>query len=267
MNLIDSHAHIQEELYPGEIARVLAGAKEAGLVAIVNIGTSLRESKEIVALAQKYPKFLFPTVGLHPFDAQAEVEDLGQDAVEKRFQLLAQLPQVVGIGECGLDYGKDPTLTPETEKDRQAALFTMQLACAVERNLPVVVHCRNAWEDLFAILAPYPKLSTVILHSFTGDEAVAATAIDRGYYLSFSGIVTFKNAEGIRNAALITPASQLLIETDSPFLTPEPKRGMRNEPKNIILTAQYLSSLRTVDIAKLASNVEDNAKKVFNLPI
>lgn len=268
MQLIDSHAHIQEDLFPGEVDQVIQRAKEAGLTAIISIGTSLAESQEMLNLAKKYPNYIFPTVGLHPEDAAHEIASMSLPQLTEAFHTLASQPGVVGIGECGLDYGKptDPQLTDE-QKEVQKQVFLIQVQVAQEMNLPLVVHCRNAWDDTFALLASLAITSPVILHSFTGNQAVAEEAVKRGWYVSFSGIVTFSNAQEIQQAAATIPLTNILIETDSPFLSPVPVRGTRNEPKNIHYTAEYLATLKKVVLEEVVKYTEENTKKVFNLPL
>lgn len=267
MQLIDSHAHIQSDLFGDAIDAVVKRSKEADIVAIVNIGTSLRESQECLDLAEKYPDYLFPTVGLHPEDAAHEVEQLDFGVLQEAFVTLAKSPKTVAIGECGLDYGKVGEVVVESQKELQQQVFQMQCEVARELKLPLIVHCRNAWDDTFAVLSQISPIAPIILHCFTGGTDVVRTALDRGYYISFSGIVTFSNAKDVQEAAKIIPLAQMLIETDSPFLSPEPKRGERNEPKNVSLTAQFLSDFLGISLDQLASNTEENTKKVFDLSL
>lgn len=266
MELIDSHAHIQEDLFPGEIEQVISRSRESGIAAIVSIGTSLAESQEMVELAARFPGYLFPTVGLHPLDAANDFKGRDFEAVRSMFDTLASHASVVAIGECGLDYGKEGSVDFQ-ENARQRQLLITQLEIAMDKNLPVVIHCRNAWDDLFITLESFSGLKKIILHSFTGDEAIAKKAVDRGYMISFSGIVTFDNAKTIQNAATVVPVEHLLIETDSPFLTPVPLRGERNEPKNLLLIAEVLAKLKHVDLEMLASKTVENTKKTFNVPL
>lgn len=266
MQLIDSHAHIQSDLFGGAIGDVVQRSKEADIVAVVNIGTSLRESREALELAEKYPNYLFPTVGLHPKDAVNDIKHLTFDNLQKEFRLLAQDPKTVAIGECGLDYGKKDEFITKEQKALQKQVFRMQCEVAQDLKLPLIVHCRNAWDDTFTILRDFSTVNA-ILHSFTGNADIARVALERGYMISFSGIVTFSNAKDIQEAAKIVPDDTLLIETDSPFLTPEPMRGGKNEPKNVRLTAKCLSDLRACDLPNLASETVENANKTFNLPL
>ncbi len=266
MQVIDSHAHLQEDLFPGKIDSVVQSSKEAGVIAIVNIGTSLRESQEMVDLAVKYPNYLFPTVGLHPHDAADDFKQYNPVALKQKLLELGQIPGVVAIGECGLDYGKADTPVSDLEKKHQREIFEMQVAVAQELKLPFVVHCRNAWEDVFSSLLHYHS-STVILHSFTGDEAVVIEANKRGYFISFSGIVTFSNAKDIQKAATMVPIDKILVETDSPYLAPVPLRGQGNEPKNVLHTLAFLATLRNEDENHLAVKTVENTKKIYNLPL
>ena len=139
----------------------------------------------------------------------------------------------------------------------------MQIQVAQDHKLPLVVHCRNAWEDTFAILNNFPKLPNVVLHSYTGDALIAKTALNWGYMLSFSGIVTFKNAKDIQEAARICPDTNILVETDSPFLSPEPYRGQTNEPKRVWQTAEFLATLRDQKLDQFAQKTIENTNKVY----
>lgn len=266
MQLIDSHAHIQSDLFGHEIDAVVQRSKEAGIIAVVNIGTSLRESQECLELAEKYPDYLVPTIGLHPEDAVNDIKGANLDELRQRFVQLAKNPKTVAIGECGLDFGKGGEVVTEPQKDLQRQVFQMQVEVARELKLPLIVHCRNAWEDTFSLLSQISLITPIILHSFTGNTEIAQEAVTCGYYISFSGIVTFSNAKDIQEAAKIVPAEKMLVETDSPFLAPEPMRGGKNEPKNVRLTAQFLSDLRGIPQKDLASKTVENTNKVFNLP-
>lgn len=264
MKLIDSHAHIQEGLYPSEIDQVIARAKEAGIAAIINIGTSLAESQEVITIAQRFPHYMHTTVGLHPEDARHEIEKYSLTELEKLLTHLADQSIVVAIGECGLDYGKTGEVEA-TEKKQQRTIFELQAHIAQNLHLPLIVHCRNAWADAFSILSHFPRLQAIILHSFTGNAGVARQAVDKGYYCSFSGIVTFKNATDIQAAARLVPDDRLLIETDSPFLSPEPFRGQRNEPNRLSYTLQYLCQIRTMNQAVLSSITVENTNKLYHI--
>lgn len=267
MELIDSHAHIQADFFENEFDAVVSRAKEAGVIAVVNIGTSLKESKEVIDISAQYPGFMYPTVGLHPEDAEADFKQFSLNELKHEFVKLAQTNGVVAIGECGLDYGKVYEVVSAEQIEHQKLIFTMQAQVAQNLHLPLAIHCRNAWDDTFSILNDYPEVTT-IFHSFTGDVATAKRGIERdNIYFSFSGILTFKSAKAIQEAARIIPHDRVLIESDSPFLSPVPVRGSRNEPKNICSTATFLANLLGTKPEDLAKITVVNTKTVFGLSL
>jgi TatD DNase family protein len=212
--VIDSHAHLQFEDYAAELDGVLARAREAGVEAIINVGTDLASSRSAIGLAERFPQ-LYATVGLHPHEAATFTTDAGKALAD-----LARHPKVVAIGETGLDY-----YYQHSPRDAQQTAFRAQLEMAQALDLPVVVHSREAKEDTLRLLAEMTPNRKGVLHCFTGDLEMAQRAIAMGFYISFSGIVTFKNAGPLREAAAALPLESLMIETDCPFLTPTPYRG------------------------------------------
>ena len=268
--LIDSHAHLEAV---DDLEGSLKRAKEAGVGRIITIGTSLDTSKKAIEIAQKYSSDdlqIFATCGIHPHDAKSEVKRLHYNDILKSLKSLAlSSKKVVAVGECGLDYYLANDTRPETgntEKKFQRKLFTEQIKLATDLNLPLVIHCRNAWDEIFDLIeAKRGPASFGVFHSFTGDWSAAQKALDLGFYISFSGIVTFKNASKIQEVAKKMPFERMMIETDSPFLSPEPLRGKHNEPKNVRIIAEFLAHLRSQPIDKIIRASADNAKRLFGI--
>jgi len=289
--LTDSHAHLDFLTEGRTIKEVLFDAQEAGINKIICIGTSIEASKKSIEISEKYSGDdlqIYATCGIHPQDGKSEVEKLGLIHCFKTLKQAAQSSKkVVALGECGLDYYTDPTgerpATTEEEKGFQRELFKKQIKLAADLNLPLVVHCRNAWDEVFEILEreqgptlpetpPFDKTQDRqsrsfnlrgVFHSWTGNVETMKKALEIGFYISFSGIVTFKNAQDIQESAKIVPLDRILIETDSPFLAPEPLRGKQNEPKNVRIIAAFLASLRNEKIEAIEKAVSENFSALF----
>jgi TatD DNase family protein len=263
--LIDSHAHIHFKDFEGKIDDVLSRAREAGVSAIVNIGTDLVSSREVVAIAEKHPE-IFAVVGVHPHDvakmAAGEMEALAE---------LAKNPRVVAVGEVGLDYYYEHS-PREIQQERLADFIRL----ARTAGKPLVIHCRDAsgspsgavdaFEDCFRIFDREDAWKVGgVFHCYTGDAATAALIAGKGFYVSFSGIVTFKKSQALQEAARTAPLEKILVETDCPFLAPEPHRGKRNEPAYVRLVAEKVASLRGMQTEDLADAASANTKALFRL--
>jgi TatD DNase family protein len=270
----DSHCHVQGGDDP---EATLKRAWDAGVTNIVCIGTDVDDSRRAIALAVGHVRpgdgcaAVFATVGLHPHDASAGVgglselleEQLGEprsDGAAPERQATAR-PIVVAVGECGLDYHYD-----HSPRNAQRDAFAAQVALARRHGLALVVHTREAWKDTFAVLAAEGVPDRLIFHCFSGDAAEAGTCLDAGGYLSFSGIITFKNADDLRAAAAVCPADRLLVETDSPFLTPVPHRGRPNEPMYTPLVGAAVAAARERPVEEIAELTSANSARVFGLP-
>jgi TatD DNase family protein len=262
----DGHCHLQDDDEP---VSVLERAFAAGIDKVVCVGTDVTDSStavEIVEmvrradLAGRVPD-LAATIGLHPHNAKEGVQGI-VSLVESLAAGVGGLQGagVVGIGECGLDYHYDHTPWPV-----QQAAFEAQIELARQHDLALVIHVRDAWDPLFELLEQTRVPERTILHCFTGGELEARRCLELGMYLSFSGIVTFKNAGEIRGAAELCPADRLLIETDSPYLTPVPHRGRPNEPAYVRLVGEHLARLRGTEPAELARQTKANLERVFSL--
>ena len=232
----DSHCHVQEFYEPDPA--VLARATEAGISGMVCIGTEPASSEQALALSAAPPSAsppVFATVGLHPHEASRGVEEVA--ALLER--AMASGPRPVGVGECGLDYFYE-----HSPREAQRVAFAAQIALAKRHDLTLVIHARDAWDDLFDILAAEGVPERTVLHCFTGGPTEARRCLDAGMFVSFSGIVTFKNAAEVREAATLCPLERLLVETDSPFLAPVPHRGTRNEPGYVPLVGAHIAHLK-----------------------
>ncbi len=214
MKWVDNHCHFEES---DEVATDLQEAAAEGVEKFIVVGTDLETSMKAKELSQDFPGKIFATAGIHPHEAIH-----GTDGIEA---LLSE-EKIVAVGECGLDFYYDHSPHEEQEK-----VFREQITYAHKFNLPLVIHTREAWPETFKILNEMEMPSKTVFHCFTGGPQEAELALEKGAYLSFSGIVTFKNADSLREALRMTPIDRMMIETDSPYLTPEPNRGKRNRPK------------------------------------
>ncbi len=257
MALIDTHAHLDQDDFDADRADVIARAHAAGVETIVAIGTTGDSSAEVVRIAHDYPG-VFAAVGIQPnYCSQVQPDDWD------RIVQLSTEPRVVAIGETGLDrYQKFAPF--ELQQD----YFDRHLRLAQERGLPFVVHTRESDADVLAMLreaAARGPLSGV-MHSFTGTAETAAECVTLGLYISFAGMVTFKKSDALRGVAVTIPGERILIETDSPYLSPQPLRGKRNEPANVVYTAACLAEVRGVSPEEFAVQTTTNARRLFRLP-
>jgi TatD DNase family protein len=252
--LVDSHCHLDFEDFAAERDEVIQRAKRAGVRTMVTICTKITEFPGIRAIAEADPD-IWCTVGIHPHEAASE-----PDTDEAALVALAQHPKVIGIGECGLDYHYD-----YAPRDRQAAVFRTHARAAKAAGVPMVVHTREADEDTARLLAEESdggRLSGV-LHCFTSGRELALKGLQLGFYVSFSGIVTFKNAADLRSIVREVPLDRLLVETDAPYLAPVPMRGKRNEPSFVVHTAAAIAEMKGVSVEELARRTTENFHRLF----
>jgi len=257
--VIDSHCHLDMDEFDGDRADVLARATAAGVSTMVTIGAGgpLEANERAVALAALHAP-VFATVGVHPHEAS-----LVSDDVLRTIEALAQRPKVVAIGETGLDYHYDNSPRPQ-----QRAAFARFIQLARRLRLPIVVHLRDADADALAILAAEgARDAGGVIHCFSGDTASARAFVDLGFHISFSGIVTFKNAAALREAARWVPSERLMVETDAPFLAPVPYRGRRNEPAMVVRTAAVLAEVRGEPLEAVVEATRRNTQRLFRLPV
>ncbi|MFP5263852.1 MAG: TatD family hydrolase [Blastocatellia bacterium] len=256
---IDSHAHIEMEDFDRDREDVIARALNQGVEIIVNVGNGdvSRDSHAAAfRVAERYP-FIYTTAGVHPHEAR-----LLDGEMYARLSDLSTHPKVIAVGEIGLDYHYD-----NSPRGEQRAAFRKQLRLARERMLPAVIHTREAEADTLAILEEEWRGSGLpgVIHCFTGTRAFAEEAIGLGFCISFSGVVTFKKSEDLRQTAASLPAESILIETDSPFLAPMPYRGRRNEPAYVVETARCIAGLRDVTEEEVGRVTSGNFKRLFRL--
>jgi len=253
--LADSHCHLNYEGLVEEQQAVLARARARGVTAMLNIATREREWDAVLATAEAEPD-VWATVGIHPHEADQHPHIDTAKLVER-----ARHPRVVGIGESGLDYHYD-----HSDRARQQDSFRAHIAACRETQLPLIVHTRDAEEDTLAILGEEMGKGAYagVIHCFTASRAFADSALDLGFYISISGIVTFKNAREIQETAKVVPADRLLVETDAPFLAPVPHRGKRGEPAFVADTLAFLADLRGDDREELSTLTAQNFHRLFN---
>jgi TatD DNase family protein len=256
MELLDSHCHLEPKDFGDEREQVIERARQAGVTRLVCIGSgaSLDEVRNAVALAESHPD-LWAAVGIHPHDA-ARIPDGALGEIER---LATSHPRVVAVGETGLDYHYDHS-PPEAQKQALRDFAGI----ARRANKPLSLHIRDAHDDALAILTEAG--SRGVVHCFTGNLDEAKRWVALGFSISFSGIVTFKSAGTIREAAAWVPLDRLLVETDCPYLAPVPMRGKRNEPAYLVHTARFLADLRGVPLEALARATTENARSLFQLP-
>ena len=251
MHWTDTHCHLNHPDLMEEGDAVWFRAHQAGVERAVVVGYDLESSARAVALAESRPE-LYATVGIHPHDAlSATAETLAQ------LETLAQHTKVVAIGEIGLDFYRD--LSP---RSAQYEAFHAQMRIAQTDSLPVVIHCRDAYDELLEVLAEYPQVRGV-LHCFSGNETHAQRGLDLGYFLGIGGVITFKSAESLRQIVRTMPRTRLVLETDAPYLAPHPYRGKRNEPAYLTLIARQVAQLWDIPLEKLAEQTEVNTAELF----
>jgi TatD DNase family protein len=257
--LIDTHAHLDYTDYDPDRAAVIARAAEAGVTGIISIGTRLDSSARAVELAENFPN-IRATVGIHP----GEVDSAPDDAVDQ-LRLLAQSSRVVAIGEIGLDYHRLPANPAEAEanKRRQAALFRGQLELTAELGLNAVIHQRDSWDDTLRILADFTGKVRGVFHCFGGTIEQAREVVALGHLVSFTGIVTFKNAKQVQETARALEAGQFMVETDCPYLAPVPDRGKRCEPAHTRRVAEQIAQLQGVALEEIAARTSETARDFF----
>ncbi|MDE3034951.1 MAG: TatD family hydrolase [Nitrospirota bacterium] len=258
--LIDTHAHLDDARYDADREAVIARAREAGVDTFVSIGCDLATSKSAVDLAGRYP-FVYAAVGVHPHEVK-HIEDGWYD----EFRRLAAHKKVVAYGEIGLDYHYNHS-PPKLQRER----FREQVGLAKELRLPLVIHTREAQEDTIAILKEeHAGQVGGVFHCFSGDAWLAKDALDLGFYLSFSGVITFPSATMLRDIVKTVPLDRILVETDCPYLTPVPHRGKRNEPAFVKLVAEKIAEVKgateVAGVEELGRITSDNARRLFKIP-
>lgn len=255
--LIDSHAHIQGKEYAGETGAVIERARAAGVEQIIAVGGAgdMSSNREAVALAESFEN-IYATVGMHPHDAK----DVGADELQE-LKRLALHPKVIAVGETGLDYYYE-----HSPRDVQRRVFAQFIRMARETDLPIVVHERDAASDGAELLrGEGERRLRGVIHCFTGSYEAARAYLDLGFYISFTGIITFKNAAALRDVVRQLPLERMLVETDSPYLTPVPHRGKRNEPAYVRFVAETIANIKGAKVEEVARITSNNTHQLFRI--
>lgn len=257
MELIDSHAHIQGEEYAGDVAQVLESARKSGVAKVIVVGGAGDLSSNAAALKlAESQQGLYATVGMHPHDAK--------DVSEADFETLKRLtanPKVIAVGETGLDFYYN-----HSPQDLQRKVFARFIGMARETGLPLIVHDRDAHREIADLLRHHGEGEIIgVIHCFTGDYDAAKAFMDLGFYLSFSGIITFKNAEPLRETVRKLPIERMLVETDSPYLAPVPYRGRRNEPAYVRFVAETVARVKNLSLDEVARITSRNVENLFGI--
>jgi TatD DNase family protein len=280
--LVDTHAHLDFPEFAGDVDTVLRRAKDAGVSRIIAIGTTLQSSRNAINFAEQHPE-IYAVVGIHPTSVSKEREDFLSE-----LRQLADHPKVVAIGETGLDYHRLPSslrrqeisetafgaastetiesdLRDDAEIASQSIAFEQHLDLAATKSQNVVIHQRDAWADTIKILRPYSAHIHGVFHCFNGSLEQAQEAIELGHYISFTGIVTFKNATDLLHTAASLPIDRIMVETDAPYLAPVPYRGKRCEPAFVRETAAAIAATRNLTLESFSAQTTKNAERFFGL--
>jgi len=253
--LVDSHCHLDFPDFSAELDDIVARARATGIGRIVTISTRVKKHAQVLAIAEKVPE-VFCSIGTHPHYSHEET-----DIDAAKLIAISKHPKVVAIGEAGLDYFRN-----NSPRDAQAQSFRQHIQAARETSLPLVIHSRDCDTDMAGILREESGKGAfpAVLHCFTGGRDLAFTAIELGHYVSFTGILTFKNSDALREIAAALPADRILVETDAPYLAPLPYRGKRNEPAYVVETAKVLADVRRVPADEIARQTTENFFRLFS---
>ena len=252
--LFDTHAHLNDEAFNADREALLAGLQEKGIGLVMNAGCSLEASREVVQMAKQYP-WLYAAVGSHPDSA----DEVNEEVLEEYRKLCKLNPEVKAIGEIGLDYHYE-----DIPREIQQKAFRMQMELARELDLPVIVHERDAHEDGMAIVREFPTVKGVF-HCYSGSAEMARQLVEMGWYIGFTGVLTFKNARKAVETAASIPLDRIVLETDCPYMAPEPFRGKRNDPGYLYRMAQQLAAIRGITPQEAAAITTENGKKLYRI--
>ncbi len=251
--LFDTHAHMNDPAFDEDRAQILLGLKDKNVGYMMNVGCCLESSRDCIAMAEQYP-FVYASVGSHP-DSADEVDE----AVLEQYRQMAKHPKVKAVGEIGLDYYYE-TIPREV----QQKAFRLQMELAKELNMPVIVHERNAHDDGMRIVKDF-KGVTGVFHCYSGSAEMARQLVDMGWYIGFTGVLTFKNARKAVETAERIPLERIVLETDCPFMAPEPFRGKRNDPGYLYRMAERLAQLRGISTEEVEAVTTENAKRLYRI--
>jgi len=249
----DTHAHLDDPGYAEDFDEIIARIQSSGISRVTNVGYDLTSSERSVKLAQDYD-FIYAAIGIHPHNAAGAT-----DEIWAKLLLLAKQPKVLAWGEIGLDYYRD--LSPRSV---QKEVFIHQIELANEVGLPIVIHNRDAHQDVLEIVKTHPPKFGGVFHCYSGSWEMAKVLLNQGFYLSFAGPLTYKNARHTVEVAVHAPMDRILVETDSPYLTPEPRRGKRNEPTYVREIVTKLAEIKNLSFEEIASQTMRNAETIFS---
>ena len=250
--IIDSHCHLDYEPLINNIDQVLLNAKNNNVINLLTIGTSLESSKKVLDIVNKYSN-VYGAIGIHPNSTTAAIDKLNDILELKRHN-----KKIIAFGETGLDY-----YYKRSQKDDQIFAFEKHIEFSISENVPVIVHTRDADEDTISIVKKYYKKTNFLIHCFTGSLNFAKNLLDLNCLISFSGIITFKKSNELRDVVKYVPLEKMLIETDSPYLSPDPFRGKSNEPANVKIVAETVAAIKNLAFEKVASSTTVNFKNFF----
>ena len=252
--LFDTHAHLDDRAFDDDRTELLAGLPGQGLALVMNPGCSLESSRNVVKIAKEHD-YIYAAVGSHP-----DVADEVNEAVIDEYRMLCKLnPKVKAIGEIGLDYHYE-----DIPRDIQLKAFRMQMELARELKLPVIVHEREAHEDGMAVIREFSDV-TGVFHCYSGSAEMARQLVDRGWYIGFTGVLTFKNARKAVEVASSIPLERIVLETDCPYMAPEPFRGKRNDPGKLYRMAEKLAEIRGLSVEEIESVTTENGKRLYRI--
>ncbi len=254
--LVDSHAHLEMDDFEGDIDSVIKRAKGNGVGCIVTVGVNLEDSRKAVKIAEQYNK-VYASVGVHPHDVK-DIEKTTYDLLKD----LSESKKVVAYGEIGLDFFRN-----RSPREVQVKRFGEQLDLAKELDLPVIIHDRDAHIETTEMLSQWKGKKSGIIHCFSGDYHMAKRCMDMGFYISIPGTITYKKSDVLRDIVKRLPIERLLVETDCPFLSPEPKRGKRNEPSYVTYTAQMIAKVKAIPLERVEYVTSMNAAEVFGIEL
>lgn len=254
ITLVDSHAHLDYPPLAGDLSGVVSRAKDAGVAGIITVGTTLEGTRKSIEIARAFPGVVWAAGGIHPNEASAHFGEFAE------LSRLFETQPLVAVGETGLDFYRERTCA-----DEQRAAFRAHLELALARDLPVIIHIREAYDEALKVLDSMPTMPRGVLHCFSGNLDFAREALGRGLYISIAGQVTYKNAEDLRRVVAQIPLGRLLVETDCPYLAPVPRRGKDNEPAYARFTAEAVAGLTGVTLADLARTTTANAWRLFRI--
>ena len=251
--LFDTHAHLNDTAFDADREELIAGLNDKGIGFVMNAGCSLQSSKECIALAEKYP-FLYASVGSHPDAADEVCEELMETYLQ-----MSRHPKVKAIGEIGLDYYYE-----DFDRQIQLRAFRMQMELARAADLPVIVHERDAHGDGMEVVREFPDV-TGVFHCYSGEAEMARQLVEKGWYIGFTGVLTFKNARKAVETAQAIPIERIVLETDCPYMSPEPYRGRRNDPGRLIHMAEKLAQIRDLPVEEIIRITTENAKRLYRI--